>query len=381
MLSRPRIAIFHAFFKVKGGAEKLVFDLRNHLQADLFTGAINPSEFSPDKQDSFSQELFHPKYTLEYLAKDSKIPFWYVLKRQLNFWFNPKVKLLKNYDAIIFSGNVAFVQQRVKKFSQAKLLTYCHTPPRAFTDQLPSKLQKLPKILRPLLKLLATLVVKQYTRDLKLMDLVIANSENTRQRLLKYTGVDSTVIYPPIHTKRFRFESVGDYFITFGRLEEMKRLPLIVEAFKHMPDKKLVICSSGPLKDWLIQKIATEYLSNIDYRGIVSDEELQHLVGNCLAGIYIPVDEDFGIIQCELLAAGKPVIGVAEGGLKETLIDGKTGPVLPPNPSVQHVIQAVQSIDAQSAVKLKDFCQTHAQQFDEALFCEQIDKVLQNILS
>ena len=49
---------------------------------------------------------------------------------------------------------------------------------------------------------------------------------------------------------------------------------------------------------------------------------MRTLIGQCIATIYIPDHEDFGMTPVESMATGKPVIGVQEGGVLETI--GKT---------------------------------------------------------
>lgn len=372
-----KIAIFYAFFKCRGGAEKLIFALRNHLQADLWVGAVDFDEFNPSKTDSFSRELFNPDHRLEYLHKDGKIPGLLHLKRFWNFRFNRKIKELKKYDLVIFSGNVFFAQRLVQG---PKKVNYCHTPPRPFTDQLESKARKLPFFLRPLYRFLAKIIQSEYRKDLEAMDLVLTNSKNIQGRLESYFNLNSTPIYPPTDTGKFQYRSTGNYFLSHSRLEDMKRIRLIVEAFARMPDKKLVICSTGPLEGWVKEQIATRNLHNITFEGLVSNERLEELVGNCLTGIVIPVDEDAGIVQCELMAAGKPVIGVAEGGIKETVVDGKTGFLIPANPKVEDLIEVVEGLTPGKAKSMKDDCIKYAKQFDSSVFFEKIDRELSQFL-
>jgi glycosyltransferase involved in cell wall biosynthesis len=380
-LADRKIAIFYAFFKCRGGGEKLIFALRNHLQADLWAGSINFDEFNQQKTDSFSQELFSPNYQLEYLHKDGKFPGLMHLKRLWNLAFNNKIKELTKYDLVLISGNVFFVAERLKKLNpNLKIINYCNTPPRPFTDQEQTKAQKLPFFLHPLYKLAARIIRSYYTKDLKQADLIIANSQNIQNRLQKYLRVESQPIFVPVNTGKFGYLSTGDYYLSHSRLEDMKRIRLIVEAFADMPDKKLVICSTGPLEGWIKEQIKTRNLTNITFEGLVSDERLAELVGNCLTGITIPVDEDAGIVQCELMAAGKPVIGVAEGGLLETIVDGKTGFLLPANPTKEDLIQVVQELTPKKAAGMKEACIQHAKQYDESVFYEKIDQALDTIL-
>ena len=84
---------------------------------------------------------------------------------------------------------------------------------------------------------------------------------------------------------------------------------------------------------------------NITFSGWVSDTELRRLVGNCVATIYIPKDEDFGISPVQSLAAGKPVIGVNEGGVAETIRNSKDGVRVSTPPSAAKVGEAVRAVE------------------------------------
>ena len=146
-----------------------------------------------------------------------------------------------------------------------------------------------------------------------------------------------------------------------------------------MPDKKLIIASGGPMAGWVKEQIKTRNLTNITYEGIVSDERLGELVGNCIAGIMIPVNEDAGITQCEIMAAGKPVIGVNEGGLKETVIDGKTGVLIKENPELDDVIKAVQNMTPELALSMKEASIAQAKKFDSSVFFHKMDEELKKL--
>ncbi|MEM1312205.1 MAG: glycosyltransferase [Patescibacteria group bacterium] len=379
---KSKVAIFHAFLKsdCKGGGERLVFDVRNYYDADLFVGGISLDTWGKHNadKDSFVKEVWKPSANLTYLHHDSKLPVWKKIKRQLFFLFSPKVNQLNSYDVVIFSGNIAFIMGRITN-PKVKKVMYCHTPPRPFTDQLEARLKAHKPIFRPIMKWFANWVVAQYRSDCQKVDLVITNSQNTKNRLQKYVGIDSTVIFPAINTQKFKYISQGDYYVSYTRLEPLKRTQLIFEAFAQMPDKKLAIASSGPLAAWIKEQIKVRNLKNITYVGMVTDEELASLVGNCIAGIMIPVNEDAGITQCEIMSAGKPVIGVNEGGLKETVIDGKTGVLIPENPSIDDLKQAVKEMTPKVALSMKEDCIQQAMRFDSKVFFEKMNRELNNI--
>jgi len=379
-----RVAVIHAFFVPKGGGEKLIFDIRDHYKADLYAGALDSDIWNKEKvkTDSFVQRLYNPEYHFEYLHEDSKTRIWRKIWRQWHFLVNPKLEKLLDYDVVIFSGNIGIVPQRLKRLAAKrgiacpKLVMYCHTPPRPFTDQFESIIEHKNPLLQAAARVFQKMVLWQYKNDTLEMDEVITNSENTRQRLLTFTGIDSTPIYPGVDTNRFTWKKSGDYFLSYARIEKIKRIPLILDAFEKMPDQQLIIASIGPMADWLKEQIELRKLKNVVYEGLVTDERLAELAGGCRAGIYIPVDEDAGMTQCELMAAGKPVIGVAEGGLKETIIDGETGVLLPANPAVEDLIDAVKKMTSKKAESMRLASEKQGKKYDLSVFYDKLDKLV-----
>jgi glycosyltransferase involved in cell wall biosynthesis len=380
------LAIFHAFFTHKGGGEKFVFSVRSHFNADLFASAIDFQNYDPSFKDPFSQNLFNKNFRLNYFHKDSPKLYLRFLKRLWYFLFSPKIKDLLKYDLVLFSGNVMFIQRRLKRLIKKQsagtgpsLAMYCHTPPRKLTDQFGNFTGNAPFILKPLYKYGGKFVLKQYIKDLEQMDFIGVNSGYTQKRLLDYTGLNSTVLYGPAEVKKFCYISQGDYFLSYARLDDNKRISLILDAFEKMPGKKLILCSTGSLKEMVISRIKEKNLRNVSYEGLVSDERLAELVGNCLAGIYIPVNEDLGLTQIEIMSAGKPVIGVKEGGLLETVVDGESGILIKSNPGADDLVEAVNSLTPQQALLMKDACIAQAQKFSAQIFFDKIENELNKL--
>ena len=88
-----------------------------------------------------------------------------------------------------------------------------------------------------------------------------------------------------------------------------------------------------------------EWYSNISMRESPSDTELRDLIRGAKATIYVPVDEDFGMSPVESMACGTPVIGVNDGWLRESIIDGKTGILINPRCAPEDIQEAVKKID------------------------------------
>jgi glycosyltransferase involved in cell wall biosynthesis len=98
-----------------------------------------------------------------------------------------------------------------------------------------------------------------------------------------------------------------------------KRIDVVVQAFNALK-LPLVVFGSGRDREQL-EAIAGPH---VRFVGRVDEDELRSLYRRCRA--YITAgDEDAGIQPVEAMAAGRPVIAYASGGVRETVLDGVTG--------------------------------------------------------
>lgn len=158
---------------------------------------------------------------------------------------------------------------------------------------------------------------------------IYAISRNVSNRLKKYNQIDSVPLYPPPknHEKFYRGE-FGNYVLSVGRLDPIKRVELLVEAMRYaVPEVRAIIVGRGPEKEALM-KMAQRYElgHRITFRDFVSDQELFDLYANALCVYFAPFDEDFGFITIESFLSGKPVITLSDsGGVLEFVKNGETG--------------------------------------------------------
>ena len=129
------------------------------------------------------------------------------------------------------------------------------------------------------------------------------------------------MIYPGVDTDYFTpGGQKSDYYFTSSRLVPYKKIALIVEAFKLMPDKKLVVIGIGPQYKY-VQRHAG---ANVSVLGFQNNEVLLEHMRSAKAFIFA-AEEDFGITPLEAQACGTPVLAYGRGGASETVIDGVTG--------------------------------------------------------
>jgi glycosyltransferase involved in cell wall biosynthesis len=153
------------------------------------------------------------------------------------------------------------------------------------------------------------------------VDQFIAISEFIRRRINKTYRRDSVVMYPPVDVGAFELrESKEDFYLTASRMVPYKKIPLILQAFAKMPNKKLVVIGEGP--EWNKAKVFAG--PNITMLGYQSEEVLKDYMQRAKAFVFA-AEEDFGIAPLEAQACGTPVIAFGKGGALET-IRGQNNP-------------------------------------------------------
>ena len=282
----------------------------------------------------------------------------------LNYAFKKFGRSLSKYDAVLLSGNHAL--SAALSIKGAKIIYYCHTVPRFAYDLYDYYKQSMGKIARIKFYFFCHYIRWDFNYKAKRVDYFLCNSENVRQRIKKFTGMDAEVVYPPVDIQDYRFIEKGTFYLSTARIEGHKRVELVVEAFMEMPDKKLVVASGGGQLAYL--KALAKGCHNIVFVGWLTKDDLVEMVGRCIATIYIPMDEDFGISPVESMAAGKPVIAVDEGGLRETISDGVTGILCNKNIIKPSLIDAVNRMSPEVALSMKEKCEQSSQRFSVEYF-------------
>ncbi len=367
-IDKLKIAVVHDHLAWSGGGERTALLMALGLKADFITAYANKNTFA-EHQRALGKHLI---ILTNKLINIRGLRFFYI--RWL-YWHHRK--LFKKYDVLIASGQSAMEAVAFYALPQTSKLLYNHTQPRRVFDLYEISRQMYHPLLRPIYSFFAWNWKHLYLHALARIDINIANSQNVRQRAWRYTKQDvHYVVWPPILTNKFTFKKHGDYFLSWARTDEAKRVELLVKAFTKMPDKKLIVASGGPRLE-IIKKLASKY-SNIQVLGWVNDKKLFQLVGSCQAVLYIPIDEDAGMTPLEANAAGKPVLGVREGGLKEIIINNKTGLLIKANPDINDIQQAVKQMTPSWCQARRDDCIIHAQNYSLEHFIQQIKTIIAN---
>ncbi|WP_404401325.1 glycosyltransferase [Pelagibacterium halotolerans] len=358
--------LYHDYFAIRGGGERLILTLAEALDGSTLVLGYRSA-------DSYAFEAFPPKTVSLDLA--SVLRGFGLRLPALSLLFQRNRRFARRFATRIFSGVAAPL---AAPKGEGVNIFYCHTPPRFLYDQREHFLGRHGWPKRVAARALMLWFEPQYLEAISRMDLILTNSENTRTRIRHYLGRDSIVVPPPVDTDHFTWRGQGDYYLSTARLTPLKRVERIVESFKEMPDKRLIIASGGEDLGKL-QKMAAD-APNITFLGWVTDKELLNLVGNAIATVYLPRDEDFGMSPVESMAAGKPVIGVAEGGLLETIIPDQTGVLLDPAFTTADLVKAIKDMTPEKAASMRMACEERAQLFSRDRFIAGMKAVIEEAM-
>jgi glycosyltransferase involved in cell wall biosynthesis len=304
-----KIAIVHDWLVTYAGAERVLSALINVWpEADLFSVI----DFFSDQdrahlagkkaKTTFIQNL--PKAKTRY---QKYLPLMPLAIEQLD---------LSGYDLIISSSHA--VAKGVLSGPDQLHISYVHSPIRYAWDLQHQYLQEAglstgfkSKVARMILH-----YIRMWDqRTSSGVDDFIANSYFISGRISKAYRRESTVIYPPVDTEGFTLqETKQDYYLTASRMVPYKRMPMIIEAFANMPNKRLIVIGEGPEMD----KCRAIEAPNVTLLGYQSFATLLEHMRNAKAFVFA-AEEDFGISPVEAQACGTPVIAFGKGGVLETI--------------------------------------------------------------
>ena len=304
-----RVAIVHDWLLVYAGAERVLEQmLLCHPQADIFSLV----DFLPANSREF---ILNKKVTKSFIQK---LPFASTIYRS----YLPLMPIaveqfdLSNYDLVISSSHA--VAKGVIVGPDQLHICMCYSPIRYAWDLQHQYLRE-----ANLDRGLKGWFARWMLHKIRLWDVRTANGVDRfigisyfiTRRIEKTYRRESTVIYPPVDVSGFAFKAdKDDFYLTASRMVPYKKMPLIVEAFSSLPDKRLVVIGEGPEFD----KCKAVAGSNVELMGWQPFEVLKDHMQRAKAFVFA-AEEDFGITPLEAQACGTPVIAFGRGAVVETI--------------------------------------------------------------
>lgn len=364
-MSRPRrIAVVHDWLDTwRGGENVLAEILALYPDADLFALV----DFFPQ---SFRQRIGGKHARTSFLQH---IPGARRHFRALLPLFARAVESLdfSGYELIISSSHA--VAKNARTSAGQLHVCYCHTPMRYAWDQRQQYLAAIGatgglrgSILRQVLDRLRDWDRRSSER----VNRFVANSAYIRGRIERCYGRDAEVIFPPVDVEFFApptdVQRKPDVYVTASRWVPYKRVDLIVEAFRHLPARHLVVIGEGPDE----ARVRSAAGPNVQFVGEVTRERLRELLSGARAFVFA-AEEDFGILPVEAQACGTPVVAYGAGGALETVRpvpeDRPTGVFFPKQTS-EAIVAAIHMFEALPRPIDAGDCRVNAEAFSVSRF-------------
>jgi len=254
---------------------------------------------------------------------------------------------------------------------------YCHSPPRYLWAMQETYLQHtagLGAAQRAVFKSISPYLRRFDYEAAQRVTCFIANSQFVRERIRECYGREAEVIHPPVDLEAFECGGKpGDFHLIVSELTPYKRVDIAVDAFNSLGRKLVVIGAGSELAG-----LQARAKSNITFLGRQPFPVLKQHYEACRAFIF-PGIEDFGITPLEAQAAGRPVIAYREGGVLETVIDGRTG-IFFDQQTPEALAEAVDRFEKEAGQFSAEACRENAARFAPGNFRRQLKRFLEERL-
>lgn len=225
---------------------------------------------------------------------------------------------------------------------------YCQEPPRQLHEPpIPrpyntfSRPQRLLNLLDPLPGLYRTTLGRLDRGNVSAADLVLVNSAYSRESLYRVYGIFARVCYLGVDAEQFRRLGLTqeDFVLSVGYLNARKGFDFLARALAAIDSgcrPRLIIVSNGidERERGYLYELTRQLNVDVGFRLQVSDEDLVTLYNQAKLTLYAPIMEPFGFVPLESMGCGTPVVGVREGGVRETILHDKTGLLTDRDPKV-----------------------------------------------
>ena len=263
-----------------------------------------------------------------------------------------------NYDVAFVHPSQYTQSPTLLRFLRIPSLYYCQEPLRRLyepsahhTSRQPERWRAILDRLDPAQALYDGVLRHADLANVRAATSVLANSRFTAQNVNRIYGIESEVCYHGVDVAQFAPLGLKreNMVLSVGALVPIKGHDFVVRSVGLIPASirpglTIVSNHASPEERTHVEQIARQCGVELSIRLMASDTELVALYNQARATAYAPHLEPFGLVPLESMACGTPVVGVREGGVAETILDGETGFLV--ERDVQLFAQALQTMCA-----------------------------------
>lgn len=147
----------------------------------------------------------------------------------------------------------------------------------------------------------------------------ITLTEFNKKKLLNLVKVESKIyVKPNFVEKREQSERIlDDYFVYIGRLDEIKGINFLIEAWKDIDENiELYVIGTGPEKEKIKKFIEKNNIKNVKMLGFMQRNKIFDIIQKSRA-VVVPSNwnEPFGMVIIEAFSKGVPIIASKIGSI------------------------------------------------------------------
>jgi len=305
------VALVHDYLTQRGGAERVVLSLvKAFPEAPLYTSLYEPDATFPEFRNVDVRPLALNR--IGALRRRHRLA--------LPFLASAFSRLEVDADVVVCSSSGWAHGAHVT----GRKVVYCYTPAR-WLYQSERYLATDDVVARTALAALRRPLTDWDRRAAGSADRYLAISTVVRDRIRAAYGIAADLLPPP-HTidadgPRMPLDAVETGFVLcVARLLPYKNVRAVADAFRLLPEQRLVVAGTGPE----LTSLKADPSPNVHFAGAVTDEQLRWLYSNSI-GVVSASYEDFGLTPLEAAAFGKPAAVLRFGGFLDTVVEGQNG--------------------------------------------------------
>ena len=337
-----KIAVFHNLSS--GGAKRALFNNVNFLikdhEVDIFVPSIADEDYLPLKDISNNLYTFKLKNTVmgslysSFKYFPSKISLTDLEKTQKTMAEHVNKE---DYDVIFCEQDKYTMAPFFLKYIKKPHVYYCQQPILSRNEishnlykKAGLKINKDAERIR--LKFYSSRMVKIDKKLMSQSKYNVANSYFSHESIMRAYGINSFVSYLGVETELFKPMDVikENFVLSVGACIPEKGFDFIIRSIGRIGEKlrpELWIVSDLVNIHWkkYLENLAAQLKVRLRILILISDDELVKLYNKAMVVVYAPYLEPFGLVPLEAMSCGTPVVGVKEGGVRETIINNHTG--------------------------------------------------------
>lgn len=342
-----RIAIFHNM--PSGGAKRTIQEqvlrLRHKHQIDVYSLSTANHDFADLRPSVTHHQVYEFKPMLLFSSPFGRLNNLIRLAdlMRLRKLYRMIAKQIRqgDYDAVLIHPCQFEIAPSVLRFERSMpKVYYCHEPPRIPYEPMPKRPYDQDELTRRVIlnKVDPFLMIyKEYLRrndkaNTRGAVKILVNSKYTQAAVRRIYNLDASLCYHGVNADLFRPLGLEkrNIVLSVGSLTPLKGFDFLIQAMAELPEAgrpRLVIASNfqNPPERSYLEGLAKDLHVDLELLNNVSDRQLVELYNQAKMVLYSPVREPFGLVPLEAMACGTPVVGVREGGVLETVLNGETG--------------------------------------------------------